>query len=188
MIGKTLQVVEYNLTFGTTARMVNVFGLFKYNKNNNLYVVYSDYNTKNEFIYYGSSHVKKNNILSMSTRSNDTEIIKEFIYKVVNNEDLSDFDFIDLKDIEGIEIIASSKLEVKLDIIRILEELTIPGKKVIIEPTTENFPEETKVLTNEQPLIITETTPKTKKIAIKLDKKTLIILIVVIIFGGGYFY
>ena len=36
MNGKTLKVVEYNLTFGGTDRFVNVFGFFKYKKTRNI--------------------------------------------------------------------------------------------------------------------------------------------------------
>ena len=46
MFGKTLKVIEYNLTFGTNVRMVNVFACFRYKQNGNLYVVYTDVNTK----------------------------------------------------------------------------------------------------------------------------------------------
>ena len=40
MNGKVLKVVEYNLEFGKQARMVNVFGVFRYLPNNNLYIIY----------------------------------------------------------------------------------------------------------------------------------------------------
>ena len=36
MYGKVLKVVEYNLTFGTNVRMVNVYSVFRYKKNNGL--------------------------------------------------------------------------------------------------------------------------------------------------------
>lgn len=196
MHGKTLRVVEYNLTFGTTARMVNVFGVFKYKKNNNLYVVYSDDNTKYEIVYYGGSHIKNNTVLSMTTKESDSEIVKEFIYKIINNDDLSDFEFVDLKEIEGIEIISSSKLEVKLEVIRQLEELTIPGKKIEKNDTEindNNSNQNTNVDINTNANINTNKSinntlsnqERNKKVAIKLDKKTLIILIIVIVFGGG---
>ena len=46
MNGKELRVSEYNLTFGKSARMINVFGIFKYKANNNLYII-----NLYEFIY-----------------------------------------------------------------------------------------------------------------------------------------
>ena len=49
------KVVEYNLSFGNRARMVNVFGCFKYKPTNNLYIIYADVDTKYNIVYYGSS-------------------------------------------------------------------------------------------------------------------------------------
>jgi len=170
MIGKTLGVVEYNLTFGTDTRKVNVFSCFRYIKNNNLYVIYADVATKHELLHYGSSHVKNNTILSMACKIEEIEIIKEYIYKVINNQDLSDFQTIDLKDINGIEIIGSNNLEIKLEVIKKLEELTIP---VLTTPIEEKPKKE----------------QSNKQINKKNSKKLLFILLIIIIFlGGGYFY
>ena len=51
MNGKVLKVVEYNLTFGESTRLINVYGLFRYKKNNNLYIVYSDTNIQYNYIF-----------------------------------------------------------------------------------------------------------------------------------------
>ena len=51
MNGKTLKVVEYNLEFGKSDRFVNVFGCFKYKSNGNIYVIYTDVDTKYPIIY-----------------------------------------------------------------------------------------------------------------------------------------
>ena len=167
MNGKKLKVTEYNLTFGATDRYVNVFGFFKYKKNGNLYVVYTDVDTKYELVYYGSSHEKNNNLLSMSCKDEEQEIIKEYIYKVTNNEPLDDFIIFTLEDITGIEIIASNKLEVQLDVIRKLEELTIED---------ENKKLEEQKNTNE--------IKKSKK-----GIKTILTLLIIVLFiGGGYFF
>lgn len=131
MIGKTLKVVEYNLTFGNNARLVNVFSCFKYKKTNSLYLLYSDVDTKYSIIYFGSSHIKEKSILSMECKNKeDEEIIKEYVYKLTNNEASEDFVPLSLDAIEEIEIISSSKLEVKPEIINKLVELTIPKKEV----------------------------------------------------------
>jgi len=167
MNGKKLKVTEYNLTFGSTDRYVNVFGFFKYKKNGNLYIVYTDIDTKYELVYYGISHQKNNNLLSMSCKEEEQEIIKEYIYKVANQLPLDDFIVFTLEDITGIEIIASNKLEVKLDIIRKLEELTIENEQKKLE---------------EQ-----KTTNESKK-SKKGIKTILTLLIIVLFIGGGYFF
>ena len=71
MNGKVLKVVEYNLTFGETTRQINVYGLFRYKKNNNLYIVYSDTNTKYNYVSYGSSHIKNQSVLSMKVNNKE---------------------------------------------------------------------------------------------------------------------
>ena len=160
--------------------MVNVVSCFKYKKNNKLYVIYADVATKYEIIHYGSSHIKNNVILSMSSKKDEIEIIKEFIYKLINNEDLSDFERIDLTEATGIEIISSNNLEVKLEVIRKLEELTIPNKKEIDKEIEKE---------QEKPEVEHEIKKEEQKPFMRLDKRfLLILLVVVIIVGGGCFY
>lgn len=170
MKGKTLNVIEYNLTYGTKTRQVNVFSLFRYKINNNLYVVYTDVDTKYELVYYGSSHIKNNSILSMTLKEEEGEIIKEYIYKLTNNQPLDNFEIIDIKEATGIEIVSSNKLEVKLDIIRKLEELTIEKPKP---------PEESKK---------SAINPEKQKKKSKKTLQILLILIFIILLGGGTFY
>jgi len=163
MNGKVLKVLEYNLTFGNTSRMVNIFGCFRYKANNNLYLVYADTVMKYNIIYYGSSHVKENSILSMECKGkDDAEIIKEYIFKVTSGDQLENFEIISLDTIEGVEIISSNKLEVKPEILTLLTEKTIPKKEEIT--------------------IEEKTTPKKKS-----PKTILLLLILVIAIGGGYF-
>ena len=105
MNGKELKVEENTLTFGASTRKVNVFGLFKYKPNNNLYVIYTDIDTTYSVVHYGTSHMKNDSILSMSSnKDRDENIIKEYIFKVTEKEDLSNFEIINLDSIEKIEI------------------------------------------------------------------------------------
>lgn len=168
MNGKELKVTEYNLTFGKTPRIVNVFGLFKYKKNNNLYVVYSDKGNEYSIVYYGGSHVKNNTILSMSAnKEGDEKIIKEYISKITKKGELENFEILSLDKIDEIEIISSNKIEVKPEILNSLVELTIPKKK---EDNSSNN--------------IKKTT-KNKKSPLKM----LLILFVLVIIGlGAYMY
>lgn len=130
MNGKVLKVVEYNLTFGATDRYVNVYGVFKYTKNNNLYIIYSDPNPTYNYISYGSSYIKNNSILSLATtKKEEEEIVKEYIFKIINQEPTKDFEFISLDSIEEIEIIGSNKIEVKEEVLKSLINLTIPKPK-----------------------------------------------------------
>jgi uncharacterized protein (UPF0333 family) len=147
MNGKELKVTEYNLSFGTTTRKVNVFGLFRYKPNNNLYVIYKDVNTTYNIVYYGDSHIKGNSILSLTcNKDKDEEIIKEYIFKVTEKEDLKNFEIISLDDIEEIEIISSSKLELKKEVLDSLIDLTIPKRKIESEEIKSNSKNKFSVL------------------------------------------
>lgn len=130
MNGKTLKVAQYNLEFGKSDRFVNVFGCFKYKPNGNIYVIYTDVDTKYPIIYYGSAHIKDTNILSMQCKDvSEQEIVKEYIYKVINNEVLENFEIFSLKNIETIELVGSNKIEVKSETIVSLVNIIIPKKE-----------------------------------------------------------
>lgn len=166
MNGKTIKVVEYNLSFGANDRTVHILGLFRYKANNNMYVIYSDVDIKYNIIYYGSSHIKETSILSMACKEKqEEEIIKEYIFKVINQEPLDNFEVISLENIDGVEIISSNKIEVKPEVLYQLVEKTIPKPKEEIAPTT--------------------TAPQKKK----SSKKVLLIFLFIILLGvGGYLY
>lgn len=165
MSGKVLKVTQYNLEFGATDRFVNVFGCFKYKPTSNLYIIYTDKDTKYNIIYYGSGHLKNKSILSMKCRDiKDAEIIKEYIFKLTNHEPLDNFEMISLDDIEEIEIIDSDKIEVKSEIITSLTEITLPKKDK------------------------KEATPVSNKKNKKFKKSLLLLIILMIIGVGSYYY
>lgn len=167
MNGKMLKVAQYNLEFGKSDRFVNVFGCFKYKSNGNNYVIYTDVDTKYPIIYYGSAHVKEKNILSMQCKNeSEQEIIKEYIYKVINNEPLENFEIFSLEEVESIEIIASNKIDVKPEIISSLVNITLPKK--------------------EEPEVIA--TPISKKKKKKSFRVILVLLLIFLVGGIGYFY
>ena len=165
MNGKELKVVEYNLTFGSNERLVNVFGVFRYKKNNSLYLLYADVGTNYNIIYYGSSHIKDKTVLSMSTKEETAEIIKEYIYKVTNNEELDNFEIISLNDIEGVEIISSNRLEIKKEVLIDLIDKTIPKKEKVEDNSKKD-------------------TGKKRK----SNKLVFLLLIIIIVLGGAYIF
>ncbi len=167
MNGKVLKVVEYNLSFGDNSRLVDVFGCIKYKKNNKLYIIYADHGSNYNIVYYGSSHVKNNSILSMECNdSRDQEIIKEYIFKVTQKQELNDFEFISLDDVDGVEIISSNRLEVKPEVLASLVDLCIPK------------PEVSKTVNTQEAKVV-------KKSSMG---KILIIIILALAIGGGFWY
>lgn len=166
MNGKVIKVKSNNYEFGAHDRYVNILGCFKYMPNGNIYIVYSDIDTKYNIIYYGSGHVRETQALCMLIRNiSEEEIIKEYIFKIINKENLDNFQFISIENIEGIELIGSSKFEVKPEILNSLIDIVIPKKEV-----KEEIKEEIK--------------PKKKK---KTSKTILIFLLLIIIIGVTFY-
>ena len=127
MNGKKLKVSEYELKFGESTKFVNVLGLIKYKPTNNLFVIYTDINPEYDIIYYGSSHIKNNSILSMSCKQETVEpLIKEYIYTIINKENHEKFQELSLEKIDQIEIISSNRIEIKKEILNTLIDLAIP--------------------------------------------------------------
>lgn len=152
MNGKTLKVAQYNLEFGATDRFVNIFGCFKYKENGNLYLLYTDVDTKYPVIYYGSAHVKEKNLLSIQCReANEQEIIKEYIFKITNHEPLDNFEMISLENVDGIEIIGSTKMDIKMEVLLSLVDILLPKKE---EPKEEVVVHKQKKKSNKGPLIV----------------------------------
>lgn len=169
MNGKVLKVVQYNLEFGAKDRYVNVFGCFRYLPNGNLYLLYADVDMKYNIVYYGSGHVKGSSVLVMQCRSlEEVEIIKEYIFKVTNGDNLDNFEMISLDMIEGIEIIASAKLDVKPDILLKMVDIIIPKKEEVVE-----------IVKKEEKVV------KEKK---KKSKKLLLILIILLVVCGTFYF
>lgn len=165
-IGKVVKVFTNELTFGKNDRLVNIFGLFKYKKNNTNYVVYADVVNEYNIIYYATAHIKENNILTLDAKKEeDANAIKEYIFKLTSGESLNDYEPLSLDNIETIEIIGFSKIDVKPEILSSLIELTIPKKEE-------------------------KTSSKTNKIKKKKSslKTVLLILIIACLGGGAYLY
>ena len=128
MKGKVLRVKVSELQYGTTTRMVNVLTCFKYKINGNIYIIYCDTDTKYNVVYYGSGHIRQGIALCMPIRdiATEEEIIKEYIFKVTSKETLDNFESISLNETQAIEIIGSTKLEIKPEILASLTDMLMP--------------------------------------------------------------
>lgn len=145
MNGKVLKVKVSNLEFGAKDRYVNVLGCFKYKPNGNIYIVYADTDLKYSLVYYGSGHIRQGVALCMSCREKaEVEIIKEYIFKMTNKEDISNFEIYSLEEINEIEIIGSDKFEVKPEVLTEVVNMLFPKKeekeeeKKVEEPKKKN--------------------------------------------------
>lgn len=166
MNGKTIKVKQYNLQFGEKERFINILSCFKYKKNGNIYIIYSDIDQKYSLVYYGSGHLKENEALCMPCREKEeVEIIKEYIFKLLKKEPMDNFEIYSIDNVETIEIIGSEKLEVKTEILSNLIDIMIPKKELEKEKTKETKKKKNNPL---KPLLI-------------------ILIIIILIIGSSYF-
>lgn len=170
MNGKTLKVKTNNFEFGAHDRFVNILGCFKYKPNSNIYIIYTDKDTKYNVVYYGNGHVRQGVALCMQCRDkvSEEEIIKEYIFKVIQKQDLSNFEPYSLNDAEGLEIIGSTKLEIKPEVLASLLDKVMPKTEV---------KEEKK-----------EVAPKSKKKKKSFGSVLLGVVIAFIILGVFYYF
>lgn len=149
MNGKVLKIKSSSYEFGAQDRFINVLGCFKYIPNGNIYIIYSDIDPKYNIIYYGSGHVRDVQALCMQIRNlEEEEVIKEYIFKMINKESLDNFQFISLDSVEGIELIGSSKMEIKSEVLLNLIDMVIPKKEGKNEVVVETTPKEKKKNSN----------------------------------------
>ena len=146
MNGKTLRVKQTQLEFGTTDRYVDILGCFKYKPNGNVYIIYTDTNTKYNVVYYGNGHIRQGVILCMQCRDKTTEdeFIKEYIFKITEQQELTNFEPYPLGESDSIEIIGSTKLEIKGEILTKLVNKVIPKPEIKEEKKPKQQPKKKK--------------------------------------------
>ncbi len=126
MNGKRIKVNDFKFKYGQDTIFINVFGAFKYKKNNNKYVVYSYDNSK---LYYGSLFIRDNELVIMLSKNDSEDLIDKFLDDILNGSNDDNFEDISLDKITGAQIIDEGVINKKIDINK-LDELTIPKKKV----------------------------------------------------------
>lgn len=134
MNGKVVKVAQYNMEFGARDRFVNLIGCFKYTPNGNIYVVYSDVDDKHGIVYYGTGHVRGNSALCMQCRTKEeAEIIKEYLFKIVGDEVMSGVQELSLDEVEELELIEASRLDIKIEALKVILDKKLPKKEEIKE-------------------------------------------------------
>lgn len=131
MNGKVIKLNDYKLKYGEGTIYVNVFSAFKYNGNK--YVIYSYDNSK---LYWGSLFIRNNEAVVMISKSDDKDIVKDFVFSVINEDKNEKYQIISLEKINSIQVIDEHICDFTIDIVK-LDDLTIPKKKVVEEETTD---------------------------------------------------
>lgn len=112
MEGLEILVTNSDLVLKQEERLIKLFVMFKDNKYGTKYVVFTDNNMKE--LFYGNPLVNGNKMVIMKFKDiKDAEMIKEFVWKFLNNESSSNFEIIQIPEINKLEIIDNNVLEVK---------------------------------------------------------------------------
>lgn len=127
MNGKIIKLNDYKLTYGEGTILLKVFSAFKYKGNK--YVIYSYDDTK---LYWGSLFVRNDEIVVMTSKEDNEEIIKDYVFSLLEDKKDDKYEIVSLDDINSIQIIDEHLCSFKVNILQ-LEDLTIPKKEVIVE-------------------------------------------------------
>lgn len=132
MKGKTLRVIELEKKIEEKEHMLDVYAVFKDLKYGNVYTIYKDNNDiTSDVLHYASSHFKQSTlvVLDVKEKGKVEELVKELVWNILNNVNSNDFEMLDLKDIDRVEIIGSNTLKVKDEVLSTLKKLCIPKVK-----------------------------------------------------------
>ena len=132
MHGKIIKLNDFNFNFGQENVYLTVYAVFKVKKSGNRYAIYSYDNKK---LYSGSAFIRKNELVIMISKTEEDEIIKDFVLKYAKEEVITDYEFVSLEDIKSIQIIDENVCDVSVDLNK-LYDLSIPKVEVKKEETT----------------------------------------------------
>ena len=147
VIGKKLKVSDFNMEFGKQAKMVNLICFYKYTSDNGLYAIYcDDTNIPYGILNYGTAHIKGDSLIVIGSKNPNQEMVKEFAFKLSNNEDISNFIVQDISNINSIELVSPNKIEIKKEVLSSLVDKTISKPVVTKQPKNKNGKKKSNVL------------------------------------------
>lgn len=126
MNGKTLRLNDFKLTYGEQTAYINVYAAFKNKKNGNKYAIYS-YENKNK-LNYGTFHRRDKEVVIMTSKENPSDIIKEYVESLLEDNKSDKYEIIPLTELETIQVIDEYTSTLTIDLNK-LKELTIPKEK-----------------------------------------------------------
>ena len=136
MYGKKLKVIELNKSIDAKEHILEVYAVFKDVKYGNTYAIYKDtFDSTNDILHYASSHFKENTLVLLDIKNTEyvLELVKEFVWDLINGKENFKFEIINIDKIEKAEVISSNNIEVKDEVLITLKEKCIPKAKEEIE-------------------------------------------------------
>jgi len=168
MRGLEILVTNSDLVLKQEQRLVKLFVMFKDLKYGTKYVIFTD-NSSNELLYGNPSVNGKKMVIMKFKNIKDAELVKEFVWDLVNDKPVSNFEIIEIPELDKLEIIDNNSLEVKDEFIEKLNDLYFKKEELLdVEVSVENNNIKTKQKKNKIPLLLT--------------------IIFVLILGGGVIY
>ena len=144
MKGLEILVTISDLVLKQEERLVRLFVMFKDKKYGTKYVIFTDTDNKN--LYYGNPLVNGKKMVIMKFKDiKDEEMVKEYVWNFLNNESTSNFETIEIPELDKLEIIDNNTLDAKeeyveklIDIyfkkVEVKEEVQVQQKKKSIVP------------------------------------------------------
>lgn len=136
MIGKIINVSEFELKFGNKQRQINAYACFKEKKYNTTLIIFS-FIGENK-LYYGNAHVKTDKIVIMKLNQDKSELVKTFINDLLNDK-LDDYEITNLDNLNNVEIISFNDIDIDNNKIVELDNKTIPKPEMVQEEKVSNY-------------------------------------------------
>lgn len=122
MKGLKINVTNSDLVVKQEDKLFCLFVMFKDKKYGTKYIVFSDEEKKQ--LYYGSPLINENKMVIMKFKSQrDEELVKQFVWNFLTNDDMSFFDIIEIPLVNKLEIIDNNILDVKEEYINKLYDI-----------------------------------------------------------------
>ena len=133
MYGKIIKVSNRDFDLKVKDREVVLFCCFKDLKYGNIYAIFSDKDNFNNTLYYGSIHFKENSIVIIDTKKDISNMINDLILVLNKNKKLYDYQILDIKKYNKIELISNNEMKVDNNLLNKLEYICVkkpaPKKK-----------------------------------------------------------
>ena len=139
MNGKVLKVSESTLKFGNKDLEIVVFCCLKDLKYGNMYIIFANKNEyKDNILYYGKVHYKPDSIVILNIKQDMEKEILNIVEDLLSHKELKGYEFISIDKVLKAEIISKNKLELSMDKLIQLEEISIKKKEEIKENKIKN--------------------------------------------------
>jgi len=143
MKGLKISVTNSDLVLKQEERLIKLFVIFKDNKYGTKYIIFTD--SASRELYYGSPLINNNKMIIMKFKDiKDEEMVKEFVWNYSNDKSTSNFEIIEIPQIDKLEIIDNNTLEVKDEYIEKLDNIFFKEETLEVQEEVKVKPKKSK--------------------------------------------